>query len=157
MTQPCIYVIGSLRNPQIPQVGNRLRAEGFEAFDEWFAGGPDADDAWQRYAITRGQTYGEALDSYVARNTFELDYRHLQRCDAAVLIAPAGKSAHLELGWVIGQGKPGFVLLDAEPERYDVMYQFTRTTGGAVCYSIDELVSRLALTFLPDAMGEVPF
>ena len=36
---------------------------------------------------------------------------------------PAGKSAHLELGWVIGKGKKGFIVLD-NPDRWDVMYLF---------------------------------
>jgi len=41
-----------------------------------------------------------------------------------VLVLPAGKSGHLELGYMIGQGKPGYILLDGEPERFDVMYNF---------------------------------
>jgi nucleoside 2-deoxyribosyltransferase len=48
---------------------------------------------------------------------------------------PAGKSAHLELGYMIGRGKPCFVLFDEEPERWDVMYQF----ATAVCFSYEEL------------------
>jgi nucleoside 2-deoxyribosyltransferase len=37
---------------------------------------------------------------------------------------PGGKSAHLELGYFIGSGKPGFIYFDAVPERWDVMHQF---------------------------------
>jgi nucleoside 2-deoxyribosyltransferase len=55
---------------------------------------------------------------------FEFDKFHLDRCDAAVLLMPAGKSAHLELGYMRGKGKPGFILFDEEPERYDVMVKF---------------------------------
>ena len=40
------------------------------------------------------------------------------------MIMPAGKSGHLELGYTIGKGKPGFILFDEEPERFDVMTQF---------------------------------
>ena len=48
---------------------------------------------------------------------------------------PSGKSAHLELGYCIGKGKPGFVLFDKEPERYDVMYQF----ASGVFFNIKDL------------------
>ena len=55
---------------------------------------------------------------------FEFDKFHLDRCDMAVLLMPGGKSAHLELGYIVGRGKPGFILFDKEPKRYDVMTQF---------------------------------
>jgi hypothetical protein len=63
----------------------------------------------------------------------------LASADAAVLLAPAGRSAHLELGWMLGQGKRGYVLLDGEPERYDVMLRFA--TG--VYLDIDALIKEL--------------
>lgn len=138
-----IYVIGSLRNPEVPHVGNTLRAEGYDVFDDWFGGGEFADDHWQRYEQTRGRSYRDALRAPLAVNTFNLDYRHLNRCDAAVLVAPAGKSAHLELGYMIGQGKPTWYLFDKEPERWDVMTQFVYTTGGGVCFSLAELVRQV--------------
>ena len=137
-----LYLIGSLRNPDIPRIGNRLREElGIEVFDDWFAAGPIADDSWQEYEKLRGKTYPEALASYAARHVFDFDKHHLNRCDAAVLVLPAGKSGHLELGYMAGMGKPTFVLFDQEPERWDVMYQFAE--GGAV-FSVDELVKLLA-------------
>jgi hypothetical protein len=39
-------------------------------------------------------------------------------------VYPAGKSGHLELGYAIGAGKPGFILLEGEPDRFDVMLNF---------------------------------
>ena len=53
---------------------------------------------------------------------------------------PAGKSGHIEFGYLVGQGKPGFVLFDAVPERYDVMYQFAYLNGGSVCFSEESLL-----------------
>lgn len=143
MGDKSVYLIGSLRNPQVPVVGNALRAAGYDAFDQWFGGGRDADEEFLRYARVRGWSYAEALASEAVENTFEFDYRHLVRCRAAVLVAPAGKSAHMELGWVIGSGKPGFVLFPAEPERFDVMYRFCLKNGGTVCFSLDELLTKL--------------
>lgn len=68
--------------------------------------------------------YSEVLSSYSARHIFEFDKEHLDRCDCAVLVLPAGKSGHLELGYVIGRGKPGYILMDGEPERVDIMHSF---------------------------------
>ncbi len=134
-----VYLIGSLRNEIIPALGVELRSHGFEVFDDWFAGGPEADDRWKDYELARGRTYGEALKGLGARNIFNFDNANLQRCDVMVLVVPCGKSAHLELGVMLGRGKPGYILFpDGEPssQRWDVMYQFA--TG--VCFSMQELV-----------------
>lgn len=122
---PVIYLIGSLRNLEVPLLANRLRAEGFEVFDDWFAAGPEADDYWMQYEKQRGHTFAQALNGYAANHVWEYDKSHLHRADAAILLMPAGKSGHLELGYFMGLGKPGYILMDKEPERYDVMYRFS--------------------------------
>lgn len=120
-----IYLIGSLRSDRIPHIANHLRAElGIEVFDDWWSPGRTTDDEWRDYERTRGRSYLEALAGHHAVEVFEFDKRHLDRCAAAVLALPAGKSGHLELGYVLGQGKPGYILMDGEPERFDIMYQF---------------------------------
>jgi nucleoside 2-deoxyribosyltransferase len=134
-----IYVIGSLRNPEIPKFANELQAQGFEAFADWYSPGPQADDFWRDYSKARGLTYKEAIQSHGAKNIFEFDKSHLDRCDAAVMVMPAGKSGHLELGYTVGRGKPGFILFDGEPDRYDVMTQFA--TG--LFFSREELFQEL--------------
>lgn len=137
-----IYLIGSLRNERVPQVAQRLRAETIPVFDDWYAPGPNADDYWRDYSKFRGQTYKEALNSYAATHIFEFDKFHLDRSDGGVLVLPAGKSGHLELGYLIGQGKRGYILFDGEPEpeRWDVMYQFA--TGG-VFFDLESLLTKL--------------
>lgn len=119
-----IYLIGSLRNPAVPQFAKELREDGHEVFDDWYAAGPEADDYWQRYEQAKGHDYRQALNGYAANHVFEYDRSHLDRCGTGVLVLPAGKSGHLELGYMIGQGKPAYILLDKEPERFDVMYRF---------------------------------
>jgi len=119
-----VYVIGSLRNPNIPKFGNMLEKAGFEAFTDWFSPGPRADDHLRDYAKKRGLNYKQTLQTYAARQIFEFDKKHIDRCDAAVVLMPAGKSACLELGYVRGIGKPGFILFNKEPKRVDVMFQF---------------------------------
>ncbi len=135
-----IYIIGSLRNMEkVVEVGNSLRTIGIEGFDDWAAPGPEADDYWKTYSQARGQTYLEALNSWSAQHVFGFDHFHLDRCDGAILLPPAGKSCHLEFGYVVGKGKPGWILLD-DPERWDVMYQFAKLNGGGYSYDIYEIV-----------------
>ena len=134
-----IYVIGSLKNPQVPELGNYLRNAGFEIFDDWYGAGPTADQCWQEYEQGRGRTYKEALDGYASRHIVQFDHTHLKRCDGAVLILPAGRSGHMELGFVLGQGKPGFILFDQEQDKWDQMYGLTFFSGGNVTYSKEEL------------------
>jgi len=119
-----IYIIGSLRNPEVVQFANELELQGFEAFADWQSPGPDADDFLRDYSKARGRDYKQTLQSHAARHIFEFDLHHIKRCDAAIMLMPAGKSGHLELGYVRGLGKPGYILFDKEPERVDVMYQF---------------------------------
>lgn len=123
-----IYVIGSLRNETIPTVGTELRKAGWDAFDDWYAAGPEADDKWKEYETSRGRSYAQALEGHAARHVFSFDKAHLDRCDAAVLVLPAGRSGHLELGYMAGLGKRTFVLFDQDYSRWDVMYQFADAT-----------------------------
>lgn len=118
-----IYLVGSLRNPAIPDVAHSLRLIGWDVFDDWFAAGPEADDWWQKYEKQRGRTYEEALNGYAANHVARYDQSHLDRCSAGLLVLPAGRSGHLELGYLLGQGKPGYILLAGEPDRFDVMYR----------------------------------
>ena len=134
-----VYLIGSMANENIPSIAMRLTEAGFEVFAEWFSPGPDADTCWQAFSEDLGRTYKEALNSYHAQEVFEFDKRHLDRCDVGVLVLPAGKSGHMELGYLAGKEKPCYVLFDKEPERYDVMYRF----ANDVVFSVDELVEVL--------------
>jgi nucleoside 2-deoxyribosyltransferase len=134
-----IYLIGSMRNPEVQIVANQLREAGFEVFDDWQSPGPEADEYWQKYEKARGRKFREALAGPHAQSIFNLDRNMLKKYDAAVLVAPAGKSAHLELGYKIGLGEPGFILMDGEPERFDIMYGFA--TG--IFLSLAELLEGL--------------
>ena len=136
-----IYLIGSLRNENVPIVGQSIRAAGFEVFDEWYSAGKIADDSFKEYFQSRGITYDEALNSYAARHIFNFDKRHLDRCDAVVLVCPAGRSGHLELGYSIGRNKPAYILIDENTanDRWDLMLQF----ADKVTFSVEALVGEL--------------
>ncbi len=119
-----IYLIGSLKNPVIPLIGKSLRALGHDIFDDWFAGGPTADAAWREYHQARGEGYAEALKGKAGDNAFKFDMHHLADANAAMLILPAGKSAHMELGVMHGWGRPTYVYFgDGEPADWDLMYK----------------------------------
>jgi hypothetical protein len=136
--KPYVYIIGSLRQNTAPEIAKRLRAEGYPVFDDWYAAGPHADDAWQQYEREhREHSFQEALAGEAARHIFEFDLHHLSKASIVVLALPAGKSGHLEFGWAMGKGKKGYIVLDGEPERYDVMYLF----ASAVVKDVDELVA----------------
>lgn len=124
MSIKSIYLIGSLRNEKIPEIAKTLRSTGLDIFDDWFAAGPEADDHWKAYEEARHRSYQDALQGYAARHVFEFDRHHLDRCDSALLVLPAGKSGHLELGYMSGKGRETFILLDEQDVRWDVMYQF---------------------------------
>lgn len=135
-----IYLIGSLRNPNVPIISKKLREAGHEVFDDWFAAGPEADDWWQRYEIDKGHNFKQALSGFAANHVYNFDKHHLDTNDLAILVLPAGKSGHLELGYMIGKGKPGYILFDdVMPDRWDVMYLF----ASAVFFNVESLVEKL--------------
>jgi len=138
-----IYLIGSLRNEKIPHIAKEIRELGFEVFDDWFSPGPEADDFWRKFEKVRGSSYKEALSNYAAKHIYNFDKSHIDRADIGVLFMPGGKSAHLELGYMIGRGKRCFVLFDKEPERWDLMYQFAMENEGDICFSMDDLKKSL--------------
>lgn len=141
-TATVIYLIGSLRNPKIPLLAKELRTYGYDVFDDWFAPGPEADDYWQEYETSRGRSYREALQGYAARHIFDFDKSHLLRADVGLLVVPAGKSCHLELGYLVGRGVPGYILFEKEPERWDVMYCFANDVFLDQGELIDTLTSK---------------
>lgn len=146
MANKVIYLIGSLRNPTIPKVGEVLRSSGFEVFDEWWTASEDADDWLRDYFKFRKLSHTDALHSYAAKHIFEFDKYHLDRADIGVLVMPAGKSGHLELGYMIGKGKPGYILYDQVPDRIDIMHNFC----DDVFFDVNHLVDELNFTFMEE-------
>jgi len=144
VTENGIYLIGSLRNENVPVLAKELREVlNVEVFDDWFSPGPKADDYWRDYEHVRGSTYKQALKNYAGTHVFEFDHYHIDRLPIGLLYMPAGKSGHLELGYMIGKGKRTYILFDKEPERWDVMYQFTFLNGGDIFFDKNELIEEL--------------
>lgn len=136
-----LYLAGSLRNEQIVNYHNDIQSrlgDGWTVFSDWAATHPHADDNWRDYYKARGYTYKDALKEPASINVFEFDKKHIDMSDAMLVVYPAGKSAHLELGYHIGKGKPGFILLD-DPERWDVMLSF----ASGITDDLDELIEMI--------------
>lgn len=141
MKKRMIYIIGSLRNKNVPIIGNKLRKldENWEIFENWYGSGPHADDCLRDYCKGKGLNYKETLKDPAAVNTYQFDKRHLTRATDVVMVMPCGKSCHLEFGWARGKGKRGYILFDKIPSRIDIMYQFATN----IFFSFDELAEEL--------------
>lgn len=125
-----LYLIGSLRNPRIPELAKKIREEcpDVEVFDDWYSAGPEADDRWKEHQRFKGLDYKTALEGPAARNVFHFDKTHLDRSTHTLLVLPAGKSGHMEVMYAAyGVGAKTAILLDPEDVRWDVMYQFIPT------------------------------
>ena len=131
-----IYVIGSLSNPLVEEVADRIRETGIEAFDQWRA---SKGDYWADYALRRKLPFKDALKLDFVETAFQFDLKYLKSCSAAVLVMPAGRSGGIELGWILGQGKPGYILYDGEPERPDLMAKL----ATEVFFNIEDLIDEL--------------
>ena len=135
-----IYLIGSLANEEIPKISNKIEREtGFEVFDSWWSPGRKTDTYWMEYELERGRSHKEAMNGYHVWNVFTFDKYHLDRADIAVMIMPAGKSGHAEMGYFAHSGKPVYILYEGNPSKYDVMQRFARE----FFYNLEELIQHL--------------
>lgn len=151
-----IYIIGSLTNPRIPEIGAELCRHGFDAFDQWHAAGPEADKIWQAHFQAKGFNYRDALQQDFPQTAFTFDDKHINASDSVVMVMPAGKSGHLELGIAIGRGKRGYILMEqGEPEKWDLMYAYAAQSGGGIVYSVEELLSALARDTMRKEKGAI--
>ena len=135
-----IYLFGSLANPRIPELTKQLRDLGHEVFSEWYAAGEGADEKWKAYFKGLGLSYKETLETDFVTTAFTFDLEHMEKADIGVLVMPAGRSGHCELGWMLGRGKRGYILFpDGEPERPDLMVKLATD----VVFSVEELLEAL--------------
>jgi hypothetical protein len=117
-----IYLVGSLRNTIIPEIAEALREDGHEVFDDWHGAGPKADEHWREYENYRGRSYLEAINGKAAQNICAFDRTNILASDTVILVLPAGKSGHMEIGLAVGARKNTHILLDKDYDRWDVMY-----------------------------------
>lgn len=114
-----IYVASSWRNSYQPQVVARLRELGHTVYDfrgpgdGWGASGTgpggfgwhELDPNWKEWPSNIAR-YIELLDHPLAVEGFRRDMDALQAADVCVMVNPCGQSAHAEMGYAVGAGKP---------------------------------------------------
>jgi hypothetical protein len=126
-----VYVASSWRNTRHGEVVAALRWHGIEVYDFMTA---ETAFSWRDAGLEVGNTAsGEsvAFTEYLAaiehpRSVagFASDFAAMERADACVLVLPCGRSAHLELGWAVGQGKRTAILFDdVGPVVPELMYR----------------------------------
>lgn len=125
-----VYVASSWRCERQPNVVTLLHHAGIECYD--FRNPPNgAGFGWEEVIpsvdgndhLTYQEVYLEALEHQRSVEGFNSDFAAMVECDACVLVLPCGRSAHLELGWFVGQGKPTAILLDGPLVQPELMYK----------------------------------
>jgi hypothetical protein len=117
-----IYLASSWRNQQQEEVVAQLSAAGHQVYDfknpspgktgfSW----AEIDEKWQSWTP---EEYRAALEHPTAVGGFRADFAAMQWADTFILLQPCGRSAHLELGWAVGERKRTCVILapGQEPE-----------------------------------------
>lgn len=125
-----IYLASSWRNERYPSVLTALRAHSHEVYDFRNPNPNDpANDGFRWSEITPGMTdalcdarvFVDTLGHPIAQRGYGFDKAALDWADTCVMLLPCGKSAHLELGYAIGQRKHTIVVLE-DPCQPELMY-----------------------------------
>lgn len=138
-----IYVASSWRNQWQAHVVSSLRDDGHEVYDFKNPRPGDAGFAWSEidplWKEWTADQYVAALDHPLAKSGFASDFNAMKWADAFLLVLPCGRSAHLELGWAIGQGRLTMILTrdGEEPELMAKMCDH-------ICTSLDQARTILA-------------
>ena len=137
-----IYVASSWRCEYQPRVVDSLQDAGHEVYDFRHPHPNDYGFAWGDIAGEwldwEPAQYCQALTHPIANAGFSSDFEGMKWADACVMVLPCGRSAHLEAGWFVGNGKPLFILIleKCEPE---LMYKM----ATSINLSISELLEKL--------------
>lgn len=139
-----IYVASSWRNEARQQATVRaLRGAGHEVYDFRNPAPGDTGFGWRQCATPEQLKdprafRDEVLTHPIATAGFRKDMDALCNAALTVLVLPCGRSAHLELGYAIGDGQHTIVLLDDPISEPELMYK----ACSALCVTIDEVLER---------------
>lgn len=123
-----IYAASSWKNPMHDATVCILEAAGFEVYN---FKGPHGF-GWHEVGITDPCTfpkYMEGISKTRADEGFKADFDAMEWADTFVLTLPCGRSAHLELGWAVGQGKDTFILFDGREPLVTPELMYKMVTG----------------------------
>jgi hypothetical protein len=133
-----IYVASSWRNELQPAIVKQLREDGHQVYD--FRNPPhglggfawsEVDPGWKGWT---SEEYRTALEHPISQRGFNNDLDGMAWADTCLLVLPAGRSSHLELGWMEGRRKLTLILTQDghEPELMALL-------AGHICISMDEV------------------
>ena len=136
-----IYVASSWRNQLQEEVVRLLRGLNHEVYDfknpvpqtafSW----ADIHPEWVTWTPAE---YREGLQHPLAAAGYKSDIDALNKCDACVLVLPSGRSASFELGYAMGAGKLGYVLM-CKPQEPELMYR-----EATILISLDEFTKEFS-------------
>jgi hypothetical protein len=136
-----VYVASSWRNEHYQQAAcGLLLTHGHRVYDfrhpragdngfHW----SEIDPGWKSWTVAQ---YRDALLHPLAEAGFQSDKEALDWADTGVIVMPCGRSAHLELGYLSGQGKPCIVFA-LEPMEPELM---VKLASGGVAGRPEELI-----------------
>lgn len=114
-----VYVASSWKNAMQAGVVAGLRAAGIECYDfknpehntgfHWSEVGVDSNGV-------EVKEYLDGLNHPRSEIGFKSDFDAMHRADVCILVLPSGRSAHIEAGWMKGNGKKLAILLVPEME-----------------------------------------
>lgn len=139
-----IYVASSWRNTRQPEVVDALRFAGHDVYDFRNPAPGDHGFSWHQcsdkpFVGDAREFRDETLAHPIARAAFAKDMDALCSADATVLVLPCGRSAHLELGYAVGQEQRTIVLLDDPLSERELMYLMC----SKICLSLEEVLEVL--------------
>ncbi len=118
-----IYVASSWRNPIQPEIVKQLRTAGHDVYDfrnptpdNYGFAWSEVNPAWLQWTPEQFVNDLYAGHPAVTRG-FAFDKDALDWADTCVCVLPCGRSAHLEAGYAIGQGK--FTLFYLHPDKFE--------------------------------------
>ena len=109
-----LYVASSWRNEKYENILQYLRLNGVDHYNFRDANArfhwKEIDEQWAGWG---SKDMIASLDHPLSEHAFKNDFDAMKECDACLLVHPCGRSAHLEAGWFVGQGKPLYILADS--------------------------------------------
>ena len=139
-----VYIASSWRNEQQPEVVRIFKQHGHDVYDfrdektgsfvfHW----TQVDPCWESWSAEFFSTH---LDHELCKQGFCADFGGMAWADVCVLLLPCGRSAHLEAGWFVGQGKQLHIVLDEKPEP-ELMYRMATgiwTSAGTLAKALNK-------------------
>ena len=146
MNEGLLYVASSWRNPLYGGVIEVLKAAKVLHYDfRHPAPGNDGfhwreiDGGWQTWTPS---VYRQALEHPLACRSFRCDMDALKACTRLLLVLPCGRSAHLELGYVIGAGKETIIYY---PETEQLEPELLYKAATHLCVTMGEVLACLGV------------